>query len=300
MADLSDFWFWLLLLGFAVGGGGWLAFRSMHVARLIEDTPTSRIRSAAQGYVELAGRCRPLDGTQNLAPLTQRPCVWWSFRIQRKVESGSGKNRRQSWRTVQSGTSAQPFLLDDGTGECVVQPDGAEVLVGESTTWYGSTPWPAPPTGGNTLNFGSREYRYFEQRIYEHERLCLLGQFATHDAESGRDRPAEVAALLAEWKQDPAALKERFDHDRDGEVSLAEWERARAEAKRTVDERQPAPSTRTALHLLRRPDGGQLFLIAAFPEGDVAKRYRRRALLAFVGFVAATYALGWLLQGVFG
>jgi hypothetical protein len=173
------------------------------------------------------------------------------------------------------------------------------VLVGESTTWYGSTPWPPPPSG-STLNFGSREYRYFEERIYEHERLCLLGQFATHDAESGRDRPAEVAALLSEWKQDPAALKERFDRDRDGHVSLAEWEHARAEAKRTVDERQPMESARTALHVLRRPDSDQLFLIAAFPEGDVAKRYRRRALIAFVGFVAATFALGWLLQGVLG
>jgi len=88
LVDASDFWFWVLTLGFAVSGGGWLAFRSLHIARLIEDTPTSRIRSAAQGYVELAGRCRPLDGTQNLAPLTQRPCVWWSYRIQQKAESG--------------------------------------------------------------------------------------------------------------------------------------------------------------------------------------------------------------------
>jgi hypothetical protein len=300
LADPSDFWFWLLVLGFAVGGGGWLAFRSMHVARLIEDTPTSRIRSAAQGYVELAGRCRPLDGTQNLAPLTQRPCVWWRFRIQRKVESGTGKGRRQNWRTVQSGTSSQPFLLEDGTGECIVQPDGAEILVGESTTWYGGTPWPAPPDGTSLLRAGSREYRYFEERIYEHEQLCVLGQFATHSAEGMRDRAAEIAALLAEWKQDQAALAARFDGDRDGHVSVAEWEQARAEAKRTVDER-PIPRTRgTALHVLRRPDGGQLFLIAAFPEGDVAKRYRRRALVAFVGFVAAVYALGWLLQGVFG
>jgi hypothetical protein len=51
---------------------------------------------------------------------------------------------------------------------------------------------------------------------------------------------------------------------------------------------------------VRRPESGQLFLIAAFPGGDLAKRYRRRAIMAFVGFAAATYGLGWLLQGVFG
>ena len=53
MADPSDAWFWVLNLGAAVIGGGWFAFRFLHVARVIEDTPTSRVRSAAQGYVEL-------------------------------------------------------------------------------------------------------------------------------------------------------------------------------------------------------------------------------------------------------
>ena len=71
MADQSDFGFWLLWLVAAVAGGAWFAFRWLHIARMIEDTPTSRIRSAAQGYVELAGRCRALGSTPNLAPLTQ-------------------------------------------------------------------------------------------------------------------------------------------------------------------------------------------------------------------------------------
>ena len=84
MADLSEAWFWALNLGAAVIGGGWFAFRWMHVARVIEDTPTSRVRSAAQGYVELEGRARPLAGTLNLAPMTQRDCVWWRYRVQHR------------------------------------------------------------------------------------------------------------------------------------------------------------------------------------------------------------------------
>jgi hypothetical protein len=300
LADPSDFWFWVLTLGVAIPGGGWVAFRSLHVARLIEDTPTSRVRSAAQGYVELAGRCRPLAGTQNLAPLTQRPCVWWKYRVQQRTESGPSGKRRQSWRTISSGRSELPFMLDDGTGECIVQPCGAEILTGESTTWYGSTPWPTQAPGAGLVRSQGRQYRYFEERIYELEQLCILGQFATHATDSGYDPQAETTALLAEWKQDQARLAERFDRDRDGRVSLSEWEQAREEAKRTVAERQLERPVRAALNVVRRPDGGQLFLIAAFPEGDVAKKYRRRAVIAFVGFAAATYALGWLLQGVFG
>ena len=297
MTDPSDAWFWALTLAFAAVGGGWLSLRWLRIARAIEDMPTSRIRSAAQGYVELAGRCRALDGTQNLAPLTQRPCVWWQFRIQRKAESGSRGNRRQSWSTINSGRSELPFLLDDGTGQCIVQPTGAEVLTGESTTWYGGTAWPTQPTGAGLLRAQQHEYRYVEERIYEHEQVCLLGQFRSHTSAGSIDTQAEVAALLADWKQDQRALIERFDADRDGRVSVGEWERAREEAKRAVVERRAERPATPSLHVLDRPDGGQLFLIAAFAERVVAGRYRRRAMFAFAGFVAATCALGWLLQG---
>lgn len=296
MTDPSDSLFWILTFAFAAVGGGWLSLRWLRIARAIEDTPTSRIRSAAQGYVELAGRCRALDGTQNLAPLTQRPCVWWQFRIQQKAESSMRGNRRQSWKTINSGRSELPFLLDDGTGQCIVQPTGAEVLTGESTTWYGGTPWPTQAVGASLLRPQQHRYRYVEERIYEHEQVCLLGQFRSHTSTGSIDTQAAVAALLAEWKQDQPALIERFDADRDGRVSVAEWERARGEAKRAVADRQAQRPLTPALHVVNHPDSGQLFLIAAFPEENVAKRFKRRAMLAFAGFVMATFALGWLLQ----
>ena len=51
------------------------------------------------------------------------------------------------------------------------------------------------------------------------------------------------------------------------------------------------------VHSVARPGDDQLFLIAAFPEGELARgATARKAILAFVGFVAATAALGWLLQ----
>jgi len=299
LADPSDFWFWVLVLGAAIGGGGWFSFRWLHLARVIEDTPTSRIRSAAQGYVELSGRCGAMPGTRNLAPLTQRPCVWWHYRIQRRTGS-AGKGRRQAkWQTVSAGRSEQPFTLDDGTGECIVQPSGAEVVATERITWYGSTPWPTEAPGRRSP-FGESEYRYFEERIYEHEQLYALGQFRTHTGLGERDLEAETRSLLSEWKEDQSALAARFDQDRDGRVSIAEWERARREAREEVARRhleEPIPAAR---HVLGRPDRGRLFVIAAVGQGALAKRFRRRALLAFLGFAAAVYALGWLLQGVLG
>jgi hypothetical protein len=127
----------------------------------------------------------------------------------------------------------------------------------------------------------------------------VIGRFGTHAAAAGRDLAAEQAELLAQWKSDQAALVERFDADRDGRVSLAEWERAREAARREVADRTPAAPATPSLHVLSRPDGDQPYLIAAFPERDVARRYRRRAIAAFVVFLAATVALGWLLQHAF-
>jgi hypothetical protein len=155
-----------------------------------------------------------------------------------------------------------------------------------------------PGKGGaaDFLRSGSREYRYTEERLYEHERLYALGDFRSTASDAEADVQAQQAALLTEWKQDQAALAERFDADRDGRVGVEEWERAREAARRTVYEARAGQPRRAARHVLCKPDGDQLYLLAAVPPADLARRYRRQAVLWFVGFVAAVYALGWLLQ----
>ncbi len=57
----NRFKFWLLAACLAAGAAYsfWYAFKAWARNRIIEDTPTSRVRSAAQGYVELNGRSLP-------------------------------------------------------------------------------------------------------------------------------------------------------------------------------------------------------------------------------------------------
>jgi len=297
----EDFWFWALTLAVAVIGGGALSLRWLKVARLVEDTPRSRLRSAAQGYIEVSGHGLPLEGTENLAPLTQRPCVWWRYRVEKRIEASGLRSRRDSWQMVSSGRSAMPFLLDDGTGRCIVQPAGAEVVASESTTWYGDTPLPpAIRAQGGAFLSRSRDYRYFEERIYEQEQVYALGEFQSLRPDDRPDLKTATATLLADWKEDQATLVQRFDSDHDGRISLEEWERAREAARRAVEQQPRDRASVTTLSVLAKPGDDQLFLIAALPEGDLARRYRRKAFLAFLGFVAATYAFGWLLQRAFG
>ena len=96
--------------------------------RAIIDTPTSRIVSAAQGYVELSGQGRGLDDPQLLAPLTHQPCLWYRY----KIEERTGQDK---WRTVDSGESNTAFILEDGSGRCVVDVEGAEIMTPHRRSW---------------------------------------------------------------------------------------------------------------------------------------------------------------------
>jgi hypothetical protein len=157
------------------------AFHSLRRARLIEDLPTSKIRSAHQGYVELEGYAMPYEerGMQ-VSPLEGRDCVWWKYKVQERRSSGRGKTR---WVTIDKGRSLTPFVVEDDTGRCVVRPEGANARVNLSRTWYGATPRPAHGAAGGSL---MGRYRYKERVILAGERLYALGRFATrHEQPSG-------------------------------------------------------------------------------------------------------------------
>ena len=58
------------------------AWRNLCVVRLIEDTPAAKIRSAPQGYVEIEGIGRMMDGPPIIAKVSGLPCVWYRYKIE--------------------------------------------------------------------------------------------------------------------------------------------------------------------------------------------------------------------------
>ena len=104
-------------------------FSGLRRSRHIEDVPTARVRSAPQGYVELVGTARMMHGEPIIAPLSHTACCWYSYRIERR--------RGRDWSLVQSGTSDGIFLLHDHTGDCVIDPEGAEVTSRHKRSWAG-------------------------------------------------------------------------------------------------------------------------------------------------------------------
>ena len=271
----------------------YFGFRNWRLARLIDDTPRSRVRSAAQGYVELGGRARLPPQVENRAPLTGRASVWWLYRIERGAVSGSSR----SWHVVDRGVSDTLFVIDDETGSCFVNPVGADVRPEEKTVWYGAQPWPENGFAQGSMSLaGNREYRYTEHRIQEYELVNVIGDFGTAGGVTLADTTGAVMQLLAEWKQDQPALLQRFDANRDGVLSLKEWELARAAARRQIEQQPPSASAPTT-NVLRRPQDGRPFLIAACDLKKLAHRSRMAAAGLIAAFLVAVTVLAKLLLG---
>ena len=289
-APPADFFWWTAGAGVVTLAAFIGCFVFLHRARLMENMPTSRLRSAAQGYVELEGDARLMEGPPIVAPLTLTKCVWWSFRIEEKRQSGKNTN----WVTIDRGISDDCFELDDGTGKCVVNPDGAKVIPRHRLTWYGSTPRPdrSPEMGHGWLRLGFSKYRYVEERIDNHDPLYALGSFRTQvGGPDSFDEKLDLKELLDKWKHDKRMMA-LFDTNKDGTVDAKEWEAARRMAVRKVrDEHVQRAVDTPDLHLLARPRDGRPYILSGIPQAMLIRRWRLSSLGCLVLAGAAGYVL---------
>lgn len=247
---------------------GWQ--RALGHGRQIIDTPTSRIASAAQGYTELRGHGGPLSGPPVLSPVNGLPVLWYRVVTHRR----NAQNKWEHESTYESDTS---FLLDDGTGTVAVDPEGAEMLVRRK----------------DTHTEGDR--RITQWCLIRDDPIYALGDFATLGSVSpDQDVSAQVRDLLAEWKRDHPTLLARFDQNQDGQISIEEWEHARAEARREVMALQQEVLSAPEAHVLRKPRDGRLYLISDLDPDQIARRYRWWAWFHITFFLTGAGALAWL------
>lgn len=265
-------------------------FRRLRRDRLLADTPLMHIRSAAQGYVKVAGHARPAGAAASAAPLSGRPCVWWDFKIAEQQRDSRG---RTEWRTVESATSVELFVLAEDDAECLVGPVRAEVTPSRVNTWYGneSRPLGPPPPVNTALLMGS--YRYTEQLLDVGAQVCVVGELRSH-SETG-DLAAATAARLHEWKQDQQGLLARFDADHDGRLSAAEWENARRAAAQEC-EAQKLQSSIERVSVVSEPADGRPFLISPLGPERMEKREKRMAWVYFALGLACVCVCAWALR----
>lgn len=98
-------------------------FKMLQLKRLIENTPTSKVRSASMGLVELVGM--PVGPQTIPAGITGDPCFYYRATAWERVQSGNNS----SWKRVAEESLFVPFFLQDDTGRMLVNAQGADMDV---------------------------------------------------------------------------------------------------------------------------------------------------------------------------
>ncbi len=284
---LLHFLAWSGFVGGLAGVGAWAGITRLARARMIENVPTAKVRSAPQGYVELVGTAEALPGTPVIAPLSGAPCAWYRYTIQARAQ--------KSWNIVDKGVSDGVFVLRDDTGDCLIDPDRAQVTTIRHRVWYGNSEWPEAGSGErwgtrpdnwhrklnrltgiqveNDFGIGGR-YRYAEEVILAGDPLYAVGRFHTLDAQYHAAGRAEIAAdYLRRWKRHPDVMKQ-FDRDGDGQVDPQEWQAARRMAEQQAATESAELAAAGPVHTLVKPGDRRPLLIANLDQFDLVKRYR--------------------------
>ena len=109
-------------VGLIAGAGMFYAgFRARQRYKIIERTPTSKVRSMAVGLVEVSGKVESAEILYQ-SPFAQAECVYYSYKVEERRRSG----KSHKWVTIEQGETDSPFYLRDETGRVLVDPRGAD------------------------------------------------------------------------------------------------------------------------------------------------------------------------------
>ena len=239
--------------------------------RAVRDMPSSKIASAAQGYVELIGKGLPYADNP-VRSLRRLPCLWYRYIIEEQ-------NGDRDWRTIDSDESNTSFTLRDATGDCVVDLDHAEIMTNHKDQWQ---------DGGQRIT---------EWKLLLNDDIYVIGDFHTHGGTTAEfDTRAEMSSLLSEWKKDMPALHKRFDLNKDGELDMTEWMLARQAAGREVDKQKREVQAFPDTHTIRAPQDGKLYLISNLSIDGLTRRYQFWTVAHLAIFFGGLVAAGVLMR----
>ena len=254
------------------------AFRSF---RFADGTATSKIRSAAQGFVELKGLGEWLSDDSIASPFSNSRCVWYHCTIEKRRKSG----KHSSWSNVSDECSSALFRLVDDTGWCIIDPDHAQVIPETDITWYGDNTdyCSKPPTRARWLHFSMGNYRFRERLIRPATALYALGEFSSfHNSPTDKTIARQIEDLIKQWKLQPQRYLAQYDYDQNGTIQKQEWKAIRSAARKQVLDK--INSQNGEHHLLSAPkDQGRPFILSTTDEEDLVARKKICAYFSATG-----------------
>lgn len=249
---------WGLLISLSMGLSAFATLFNFWRMQRIAEAPISTIAAAAQGYIELQGKASTAKPFKT--PFHGIPCVWYRAWV---YANRLAEDNKRDTRLLEYVESNEIFQLTDDTGTCLVNPEGAEVVHSEQRTQY------------------KNDHRYVEEYLPTGHQLYLLGYLDTrHNYLSEEAIVRDTGQLLAKWKSEPIKLRNRFDHDRNGQIDMQEWELARAEARQEV-ERHHLMRAGNDLYTISQPQANKLFLISVLSPETLRYRYQYWSMVHF-------------------
>lgn len=223
--------------------------------RMTADVPTSTIAAAAQGYVELHGTAVAAPGNSLIGHFTRVPCVWNQFVTFKVDNKGSTHEADRSARGVS-------FILRDKTGDCVIDPEKAEVICDRCQGGYLWQEW--------SIRVGDTVY--------------AIGYFSSGGEAAERHVNLKTEYTRVAQERDKEAYAARYDTDKDGKVDRQETAVARDALRR---EAMKEYGGQGGVHTLGPSPDGRPFLIIGANHEDVDSRYRLLTVIHLCVFIAS-------------
>ena len=98
------------------------SLKNLKLKRLIENVPTSKMRSVARGLVELRGKIEVSDKVLE-DPFDKKKCVFWRVHIEERVKRG----KHGRWITRHKAKGQVPFFISDESGSVLIKLEGANM-----------------------------------------------------------------------------------------------------------------------------------------------------------------------------
>lgn len=291
--------------------GGWLFYRGLAGLReaiAAENTPISRISSAAMGLVALEGTA--VTATPSPAGVSGIPSVRWDVGIDAWQSDSSRRSGR--WRQIAArhGGSVDTLVIRDATGQVPLWLRAADLILTEHFWHAGKEA--LPPPGRALLAAagiqwdGATGLRVREKRLEAGGPVYVLGTFdearnlPRDDAERGLAGLAR-AVRTGSWKsplvrampgvvRQPVAVAITFFGLFTG--------LGRGGERAYQAEDAPPPELAPADTLVWKGRAGRCFVVADRPGNDSIRRLRQRSLWSLgIGAALMCYVLYELLKG---
>lgn len=191
----------LFLFAAAVAVFFW-GFKEYRKKSLVENVPTSKVQSLAQGLVELEGKAVPQEGQGLRSPLTGERCILYRYVVEEYRDRGDDGY----WKTLDEGMSDTVFYLDDGTGQVPIDPEGCELRTGEDNVFtvdeFKELPGPAKEFIRDSDRLETQEDEFFpeERRFTEYyitpgEHIYVFGKAFPREGHAGSTVNQENAII---------------------------------------------------------------------------------------------------------